>query len=538
MNSPANPTSLRDEPVNSPADPVLVNAELSRILADSPFCNSKRLSDFLRYVVAEALAGRGDRIKQYSVALSVFGRPDDFDPQADPIVRIHAGRVRRALDAFYQQTQERSELEIRIPVGTYRPEFHISTSGASRPQQEVRRLRSPSIVVMPFIYQGGRHVDEYVLQGMVEELSAELTLFPFIEVSTLNHGSNRLKQLQPAEAAKAANADFALLGTIRTDQERMRLTLHLYRTESDQKVWSHRSEHSLPEDSPLLGSYQTIRALASLVADTFGAVQRINHSEARAKDRSEPDAYNAILSFHQYQLTMAGEDFDRTLNLLEAAYTQHPDNAAICAKLGLMYLDALAYGYPGVEDAWMRGSKLARRAKALDPMNQQAHFTNAFARLIDGDPEGMMRSTQRILEINPNSAYMTGAAAFFTAVAGDFDTATSLFEQSAALNPFHPNWFHFIPFVSAFNRGDYQTALAAAHDFSMPDFYWTHIMTAAAYGELQQADKQAKALRRLAECNPDFADNGRNDIRLLVQDEALAMKLLAALKPVRISTAG
>jgi len=46
-----------------------------------------------RFIVDETLSGRGDRLKAYAIALSVFERDPSFDPQADPIVRIEAGRL-------------------------------------------------------------------------------------------------------------------------------------------------------------------------------------------------------------------------------------------------------------------------------------------------------------------------------------------------------------------------------------------------------------------------------------------------------------
>ena len=58
------------------------------ILTSTDFDTSERNRRFLSYVVEETLAGRPDRIKAYSIATSVFGRDERFDPQVDSIVRI------------------------------------------------------------------------------------------------------------------------------------------------------------------------------------------------------------------------------------------------------------------------------------------------------------------------------------------------------------------------------------------------------------------------------------------------------------------
>ena len=78
-----------------------VRAHLQRVLASPEFDASGRNRRFLAHVVEEALAGRSARIKAYIIATEVFGRGMDFDPQADPIVRIEAGRLRRSLERYY-----------------------------------------------------------------------------------------------------------------------------------------------------------------------------------------------------------------------------------------------------------------------------------------------------------------------------------------------------------------------------------------------------------------------------------------------------
>lgn len=78
-----------------------VYEELERILTSSAFEASERKRQFLRFVVEETLSGRADRIKAYTIATSVFGRGDDFDPMQDSIVRIEAAGLRRAIERFY-----------------------------------------------------------------------------------------------------------------------------------------------------------------------------------------------------------------------------------------------------------------------------------------------------------------------------------------------------------------------------------------------------------------------------------------------------
>src|SRR5688572_260917 len=77
------------------------HAELARVLASPEFAASQQLSRFLQFVVTESLAGRSDRLKERTVARSALGRDDTFDSRLDCVVRVVAGKLRRALDRYY-----------------------------------------------------------------------------------------------------------------------------------------------------------------------------------------------------------------------------------------------------------------------------------------------------------------------------------------------------------------------------------------------------------------------------------------------------
>ena len=73
------------------------------MLSSAEFGATDRLKNILRFVVEEALAGRSERLKGYTIAVEVLGHdPASFDPQSDPVVRMEAGKLRRRLDLCYR----------------------------------------------------------------------------------------------------------------------------------------------------------------------------------------------------------------------------------------------------------------------------------------------------------------------------------------------------------------------------------------------------------------------------------------------------
>jgi tetratricopeptide (TPR) repeat protein len=102
-----------------------VRAQLGRVLASPGFARAPRLRRFLTYVVDEALAGRFERLKEYSLGLDVFDRGQAFDPKADPIVRVDARRLRKALADYYAGAGAQDPVEIVIAAGGYLPAFRL-----------------------------------------------------------------------------------------------------------------------------------------------------------------------------------------------------------------------------------------------------------------------------------------------------------------------------------------------------------------------------------------------------------------------------
>ncbi|MFC6489521.1 hypothetical protein ACFP9U_16305, partial [Nitratireductor sp. GCM10026969] len=111
---------------------------LGKLLASEHFRASERNKRFLKFVVEETVAGRAARIKAFTVAVDVFGRDSNFDASVDPIVRIAAGHLRRALDEYYATHGRDDPVRIALPLGTYVPTFTIRES---LPRRAVRRLQ-------------------------------------------------------------------------------------------------------------------------------------------------------------------------------------------------------------------------------------------------------------------------------------------------------------------------------------------------------------------------------------------------------------
>lgn len=196
-----------------------IRAELRRVMDSVEFDASERNRRFLAYVVEEALAGRSERIKAYSIATIVFGRNASFDPQLDPVVRMEARRLRRSLERFYLTDGKKSAVRITLPKGAYVPEFedalaqNCSLSGADQPSTSGNPSKAghtPIIRIAPFEVEGDQTAFLNYSHGFMHQLMIGLSRHP--DLSVLGPSEHALAP-DHGPLPVAADADFILTGS-------------------------------------------------------------------------------------------------------------------------------------------------------------------------------------------------------------------------------------------------------------------------------------------------------------------------------------
>jgi TolB-like protein len=98
-----------------------IKEELERILTSKVFSAAQRSQAFLRYVVERSLTDAPPPLKEFSIAMDVFARGDDYDPSIDATVRVEAGRLRSRLREYYDTEGSSDPISIDVPKGAYYP---------------------------------------------------------------------------------------------------------------------------------------------------------------------------------------------------------------------------------------------------------------------------------------------------------------------------------------------------------------------------------------------------------------------------------
>ena len=495
-----------------------IREQLGHILASPDFHATDKMRDFLRYIVEEKLAGRSNRLKGYTIAVSVFGRGDDFDAANDPIVRIQAGRLRRALERYYLAAGSRDPILIDIPKGRYVPRFASLSAHEGdvavpepAPNSPSSRGARPTVAVLP-ITNLTHDADQLPLTvGLTDELVTELTHFQDIVVIAC-HAAQRPDDFpaDPVAIGRKVGARFVLEATVRHDDESIKVSAHLIDTTAGERIWAESYSQPL-EASRIIGAQEELaRNVVAAIASEYGIMARRLSSESRKKPPLELGTYEAVLRYYSHQISPSPESGEACFAVLRAAAEREPEYAPLWSALATLYCQMYAFGVNDVDRPLETALDCAQKAVILEPGLQLGRLILAYVNFIAEDMESFDEESAIALSLNPNSLYAAGVIGYLNAMRGDFDIGLPALEETISRCPCHPAWFHAGFVIDHILHDDFERALAKTRHHRPFIGYWDEVVIAALLGRLGRSDEARPHVDAVRAQMPDFAGRARD----------------------------
>jgi adenylate cyclase len=522
-----------------------IRLQLEKILASPHFVNSPNLHNFLRFIVEKTLAGESADIKGYTVATQVMGRKADFDPNLDPIVRIQAGRLRRALEQYYGVQGKSAALVIDVPKGSYVPVFRWVSrqagSGFVMPggrQEPMLALPSgPSVAVMPLLNLTGDREQEYFTEGLAEELTSELARYQDLRVIAYQ-STRRWKgeKIDPRAAGRDLGVRFLVEGSIRRDAKTVKLDLHLVDTHNGQRVWGEQYCRELKADSLIALQEEIARQVAARLGSLYGIILQTLSRESRRKPPESLETYEAFLRFYHHATIMSPETFAETLGVLEQAVKREPESGFAWGLLAFLYGQSYSLQLLPMDSPLEQALVAAQTGAALEPGNQMTRAALAHVHFFRNERELFLSEAETALGLNPNAPGLIGFLGWLLALYGEWERGLAILEKGMKLHRHYPGWFHLAPFFHHFLQERYKEAYQEALAFQMPQLFWDPLLRAAALGRLGRQKEGAQALAELLHLRPDFPAAGPFLISCYAKFPYLVEGLLEGLRLAGLKT--
>jgi tetratricopeptide (TPR) repeat protein len=574
-------------PTSSDPAPDEIRAELTRITASDVFNNSPQLVSFLTFIVGAALNGKSDRLKGYVIAVEVLRRDVNFDPQLDPIVRVEATRLRRALARYYAGPGASDDVLIEIALGGYVPTFshRLPPPSAAKPAPAPapsvgwtrglrgtppsRRLVAAALLVVAAVlaavalWRGGLNrplvaesrparddvaaaihgsgmltllVDRFDTVGTpgrdslaAGPLRAKLT-DAFSRFETVNVTS----ELQPGQTA-----DYALSGRVEYHADgSATVSFRLRDVAEGLEAWSRTFDRIASGPARAPAESALVLELASSLLQPFGVVRSREHNKFLASPGGDPRPRCLLLtadSFRSFDLA----EHEAARSCLERLTEIDKSFADGFSYLAAALNREFVYGFGrNAADAHVldRALALARRGIELRPASARAYQVLSTILFSRGETKEAFAAVERAMALNQYDLIILGEYGGRLVTVGEIDRGLKILAQAAEYGTVRPSWHHFYLFLGNYVGNNF--AEAGFHADQMANDAYPHGLVARALVAAHNGDtaRQQRALRLLVGLRPAWRDDARGELARLIPAKDIVDRLARDLDAAGLRT--
>lgn len=358
----------------------------------------------------------------------------------------------------------------------------------------------PVIAVLPF-NNLSIDVDEYFADGLTEDIIANLARFSELRVvSRVSMFQFKGGPVDLDGLRQRLKAGYVVEGSVRRAAGRVRISAQLIDADSGVHLWAETYDRDMED------IFAVQDEVTRMIAAALGVkIQTVGQQRAMKKSPAELDAYDCVLRARRYTAVLSEELHAEARALLEQAVARDPDYAEAHALLANVYLAEHRFDANCRADPIGRALELAQKATRLDPQNAYARCWLGIVHFFRHENDKFLAEIERALNLNPNDPETLADIGHYLAFMGEFERGYALSMQARALCPIHPGWYYFSSARYNYNKREYEVMLADLEKIAMPHFYWTHMLSAAALGQLGRVRDGAQSLSRAHDLKPGFS---------------------------------
>jgi adenylate cyclase len=362
----------------------------------------------------------------------------------------------------------------------------------------------PSIAVLPFTDMSDGPKQEYFSDGITEEIITALSKVPKLFViarnSTFTYKSNPVTVQQVAENL---GIRYVLEGSIRKDENKVRITAQLIDALTGHHLWAERYDRDLKD----------IFALQDEITKNIITAMQVKLTEGEqalmwGKGTNSLDAYLKYLEGRDALYRSNAEANVLARRKFEEAIALDPEYPVPYYFLGWTHLMDIFYGRAKSREKSLKlVAEYANKTLALDGSFTQSHLLLGQLYMFNREYEKAIAEGEQAITSAPNWDGGYAIMATFLFNSGRPEEAITMINKAIRLNPIPPAWYYRSLGISYFLARHYEEAIAACEKAlnRNPDELLSHLFIAAAYSVSGREKEASTAVSRVLRLNPKFS---------------------------------
>jgi adenylate cyclase len=416
--------------------------------------------------------------------------------------------VENKLPVAFEFAGEQKVKNIAKAVRVFRVVSDATSGASSSTDRPLTLPDKPSIAVLPFDNLSGDADQDYLADGIAEDLITALSRIRWMFVTARN-SSFAYKGQSPdvRQVGRELGVRYVLEGSVRKGGSRVRISAQLIDASTGHHVWAQRYDRELVNLFDLQDEL-TETLVAALQAE-------VGEFERERAHRKPPDNLDAWESYqrglwHLWRFNAA--DLAEACRLFQCAANLDPNFAQPVAALGYtLFLQILLSYTESPLETLEQALQLANKAIALDDKEALAHHTLGRILALRREYDSAMVELRTAIALNPSLALAHLGLGIALLDTGQPDEAISELDTAIRLSPCDPLLWAFLNARAGarFLLRDYEAAVEdARRSIRHPAAtFFPHMTLVSALAHLGRHEEAKIALAKLLEVKPDFSLN-------------------------------
>jgi len=344
--------------------------------------------------------------------------------------------IRTRIPVIFEDLGEKQVKNIPGPLRVYRWTEVTADSDLDRPgtETELPLPDKPSIAVLPFTNMSGDPEQEYLSDGITEDIITALSrLRWFLVIARNSTFVYKGQSVDVKKIGRELGVRYVLEGSIRKSGNRVRITAQLVDAITGAHYWAQNYDRNLSDIFELQDDIT--QSVSAAIEPKLVAAEG-----ARTQNRSAQDlnAWDLVTRAMTHCGRMTTEDSAIAIETLESAVRKFPEYGPVHSLLAFSLLVSDLMGWTPGADKFSYAAKLARRAAQLDNEDPWAHLALGYVAFTQRQTDEAVKEYSRALELNPNFATAHGYLGWALAFDGQSDDAIRYFELALRMSPHDP----------------------------------------------------------------------------------------------------
>jgi adenylate cyclase len=401
------------------------------------------------------------------------------------------------LPIVFDDLGERQVKNIARPVQVYRVRPESAAAAVAPSADPLVLPDKPSVAVLPFANMSSDPEQEFLADGIAEDVITALSRFGSLFVIARNSSfTYKGRAVDVKQVGHELGVRYLLEGSLRKAGNRIRVTAQLVEANTSNHVWAERYDRDLAD----------IFAVQDEISQavTIAIAPAIAQAERQRAMRKPPGNLDAWASYQRgcWHIGKAtAEDTRLAHDFFQRATELDPSFAG--GYIGLasaISAAATAFGTAALAETQSREESLARRAISLDPSNAEAYVCLSVALRDSGDLAGALAEADRAVTLCPNLASAHGRKGQALVFSGEPRAGIDALETALRLDPRSPIMWRELQYltVGRYLCRDYEVAVETAERVIRlyPAFRLPYRWLAAALGQLGGTDDARRVLEQ------------------------------------------